>query len=51
MESDGELSSFEVIINSAQDVVATGELEITVKLVPVGVTRDIIINLGFVPKL
>lgn len=51
MESDGELSAFEVIINSSQNVVATSRLEITVKLVPVGVTREIKINLGFVPNL
>lgn len=51
MESNGELSAFEVIINSAQNVVSTSKLEITVKLVPVGVTREIIINLGFTPSL
>lgn len=51
MEADGELSAFEVIINANQDVVTTGQLEITVKLVPVGVAREIIINIGFVPNL
>jgi len=51
MESNGELSAFEVIINSAQNVVATSTLTMTVKLVPEGVTREIIINLGFVPNL
>lgn len=51
MEADGELSAYEVIINAAQDVVATSQLEITVKLVPVGVAREIIINLGFTPNL
>ena len=51
MEADGELSAYEVIINAAQDVVSTGKLEITVKLVPVGVAREIVINLGFVPNL
>ena len=51
MESNGELSAFEVIISSAQNVVATSTLTMTVKLVPVGVTREIVINLGFVPKL
>lgn len=51
MESDGELSAYEIIINAAQDVVTSGQLEITVKLVPVGVAREIVINLGFVPNL
>jgi len=51
MEADGELSAYEVIINAAQNVVSTSKLEITVKLVPVGVAREIIISLGFVPNL
>jgi len=51
MEADGELSAYEVIINAAQDVITSGKLEITVKLVPVGVAREIVINLGFVPNL
>ena len=51
MEADGELSAYEVIINAAQNVVSTSKLEITVKLVPVGVAREIVINLGFVPNL
>lgn len=51
MEADGELSAYEVIINSNQNVVSTSKLEITVKLVPVGVAREIIINLGYVPNL
>ena len=51
MEAAGELSAYEVIINASQNVVSTGQLQITVKLVPVGVAREIVINLGFVPKL
>lgn len=51
MEADGELSSYEVIINAAQNVVSTSTLELTVKLVPVGVARTIVINVGFVPSL
>jgi hypothetical protein len=51
MEADGELSAYEVIINALQDVVTSSTLEITVKLVPVGVAREITINLGFVPNL
>jgi hypothetical protein len=39
MEADGELSAYEVIINANQDVVTSGQLEITVKLVPVGVAK------------
>jgi hypothetical protein len=51
MEASGELSAYEIIINANQNVVSTGQLQITVKLVPVGVAREIVINLGFVPKL
>lgn len=51
MEAAGELSAYEVIINAAQNVVSTSKLEITVKLVPVGVAREITINIGFVPSL
>jgi hypothetical protein len=51
METDGELSAYEVIINAAQNVVSTSKLELTVKLVPVGVAREIVINIGFVPNL
>lgn len=51
MESEGELSAYEVIINAAQNVVSTSKLELTVKIVPVGVAREIVINIGFVPSL
>lgn len=51
MEVDAELSAYEVIINATQDVVTTSRLELTVKLVPVGVAREIVINIGFVPNL
>lgn len=51
MEVDAELSAYEVIINAEQNVVSTSKLELTVKLVPVGVAREIVINIGFVPNL
>lgn len=51
METDQELSAYEVIINAAQNVVSTSRLELTVKIVPVGVAREIVINIGFVPSL
>ena len=47
MERDEELSAFEVIIDPTQNVLSTGILEITCKLVPVGVARQIKINIGF----
>jgi len=51
MEADGEVSASEVTINAAQNVVSTSRLELSVKIVPVGVAREIVINIGFTPKL
>lgn len=51
MEADGELSASATIINPSQNVVATSKLEISLELVPVGVARSIIVNIGFVPNL
>lgn len=47
MERDGELSAFLVTINPAQDVLTTSKISIAIKLVPVGVAREIEINIGF----
>jgi len=47
MQRDGELSAFSVIINPIQDVLTTSKIEIAIKLVPVGVARVIVVNIGF----
>jgi hypothetical protein len=47
MKADGELSYFEVLINPEQDVLGTSKLELTVKLIPQGVAREIQVNIGF----
>jgi hypothetical protein len=47
MLRDGELSAQKVAINPAQNVLSTGKLVITVNLVPMGVARNIIVNIGF----
>lgn len=47
MERDGELSAFLVTINPVQDVLSTSKISIAIKLVPVGVAREIEINIGF----
>jgi hypothetical protein len=47
MERDGELSGFKIFINPNQDVLSTSKLTVTMKIVPVGVLREIIVNLGF----
>ncbi len=47
MEIDGEISAYKVIINPAQNVLTTSKVVITVQIVPVGVARQIKINIGF----
>jgi hypothetical protein len=51
MEADGELSASATIINPSQNVIATSKLIISLELVPVGVARSIIVNVGFVPNI
>lgn len=47
MERLGEVSGYEVEIDQTQDVLATGQLEITIKIVPVGKAEKIVQNIGF----
>jgi hypothetical protein len=47
MQDAGELSGQLVEIDPAQNVLATGELEVQIELQPVGVARKIIVKLGF----
>lgn len=47
MIRDGELSAMQVAVNPSQNVLQTGKLVITATLVPVGVARNIQVNIGF----
>ena len=51
MEADDELSAYKIIINPAQDVLATSTLELTLQNVPLGVARIIKVNVGFVKSV
>jgi hypothetical protein len=51
MERNQELSGFQTIINPVQDVLATGEIEISIEKVPTGVSRKFKVKLGFVKQL
>ncbi len=51
MVTDAELSAQEVTINPSQNVLATSKIIIGVKLVPVGVGREIEVNIGFEVKI
>ncbi|MES2382605.1 MAG: DUF2586 family protein [Bacteroidota bacterium] len=47
MVRDGELSAKSVTVNPVQNVLTSSQLVITVTLVPVGVARNIVINIGY----
>lgn len=51
MIRDGELSAREVLIDPTQNVLSTGNLVVSVSLVPIGVARQITVNIGFTTKL
>jgi hypothetical protein len=51
MERDGEISGFKIYINTEQEVLTTSSLQVTIKIVPVGVLREIVVNLGFTLQL
>jgi hypothetical protein len=48
---DLDLSGFEVIIDPEQNVLATSTITITIRLVPVGVARTIVVNIGYTVSL
>ncbi|WP_222931261.1 DUF2586 family protein, partial [Xanthovirga aplysinae] len=51
MAKEGELSAYSVNINPDQDVLSTSSLSIDVTLVPVGLAREIKVNIGFSVQL
>lgn len=51
MQRLGEISQFEVTIDPNQNVLSTSQLSITIKIVPVGVARNIVVNIGFALKI
>ncbi len=51
MEKVGEISGYSVEIDPDQNVLATSELEIIVKKVPVGVIRKMNVKIGYTTKL
>ena len=51
MVRDGELSAFEVLIDPNQPVLSTGTLVLTIKLVPIGIANQIIVNIGFTTQI
>jgi hypothetical protein len=47
MQRDSEISAFEVVISAVQNVLSTGKIVVAVNIVPVGVARNIVVNIGF----
>ena len=47
MVRDSELSAYAVRIDSTQNVLSTSTLVISIALVPIGVARNIVVNIGF----
>jgi hypothetical protein len=50
-KASGELDQNSVIIDPAQDVLATSEIVVTIRIVPVGVARAITVNIGFTTQI
>lgn len=51
MLANGEISARKVIINPVQNVLSTSKLAITIKIVPVGVAREIDVTIGYALNL
>lgn len=51
MVRDTELSAFSVVVDPAQNVLSTGIVVVSIKLVPIGVARQITVNIGFTTKI
>lgn len=46
MLKDAELSGYQLDIDPDQDILSTSTLEVVIQLVPVGVARNIVVNIG-----
>lgn len=51
MVRNNEISNFEILIDPAQNILATSTLVVTANIQPTGVARHITINLGFVTSI
>lgn len=51
MKRDGELSGFKVMIDPNQSILSTSKLAVVVKLIPVGVLREVKVSIGFTIKI
>jgi hypothetical protein len=51
MEADGEISAGQALIDPTQNVLSTSTLTISIKIVPVGIAEEIIVNIGLTTSI
>jgi hypothetical protein len=51
MEADGEISASTALVDPKQNVLSTSQLAVTIKIVPVGVAGEIIVNIGLTTSI
>lgn len=51
MTKDGELSQQSVTIDPTQNVATTSQVIVTIEMIPIGIARNIIVNIGYTAKL
>ena len=51
MDADGEISAFAVSIDPTQNVLSTNKLIISIKIIPVGSSEEIVSNVGYTLKI
>jgi hypothetical protein len=51
MLANGEISAGEVLVDPTQDILGTSQLVVTIKIVPVGIAEEIIVNIGLTTSL
>lgn len=51
MQRNGEVSSFSVTIDPDQDVLTSSKITIAISVVPVGVARNIVVNIGLAVRV
>jgi hypothetical protein len=47
MRRDSEISDFDTTISAVQNVLSTGKIVVSVNIVPIGVARNFVVNIGF----
>lgn len=51
MTANGNISAARAFMDAAQNVLSTGKIEVTLRILPVGYAEEIVVNLGFTTSL